>query len=388
MRALALGYLYSPMPEDVRREAEAALTAVLEDSSPLVRQALAEAFTSAIEAPHHCVIALAHDQPEIAALILGRSPLLKDEDLIDCAGRADIATQCAIARRPALSAAVSAALAESAAMEALIVLAENTGADVPEFSLHRMLERFGTDGALREAMLSRPGLPACVRSDLVQATASALTALVAARGWLADERAQTISREACERATIGITLAAAQDEPMDSQMDMVRHLRANGRLTPALLLRALLSGDRSLFEAALAELSGLPLARAAGFVRFHQGGGFAALYDRAKMPTELRTVFKAALAAQDEAGETWPAAEPRLSRRLIGRVLQDCSRVEGAGLAKVITLLRRFDSEAARQDARELTARIATAQPGLLAAPAPACEDEEQAPRLALAPAF
>ena len=183
-------------------------------------------------------------------------------------------------------------------------------------------------------------------------------------------------------------LAAAQDEPMDSPMDMVRHLRANGRLTPALLLRALLSGDRSLFEAALAELSGLPLARAAGFVRFHQGGGFAALYDRAKMPTELRTVFKAALAAQDEAGETWPAAEPRLSRRLIGRVLQDCSRVEGAGLAKVITLLRRFDSEAARQDARELTARIATAQPGLLAAPAPACEDEEQAPRLALAPAF
>ena len=99
VRALALGYLYSPMAEEMRREAEAALTSVLDDPAPVVRLALAEAFASAREAPRHCVIALAHDQPEIAALVLGRSPLLRDEDLIDCVARGDLASQCAIARR-------------------------------------------------------------------------------------------------------------------------------------------------------------------------------------------------------------------------------------------------------------------------------------------------
>ena len=381
VRALALGYLYSPMAEEMRREAEAALTAVLDDPAPVVRLALAEAFASAREAPRHCVIALAHDQPEIAALVLGRSPLLRDEDLIDCVARGDLASQCAIARRPVLSAAVSAALAECGPVEALIELAENAAADVPDFSLRRMLARFGAHGALREAMLSRPSLSACVRNDLVNATASALTAFVATCGWLPEERAERIAREACDRETIGIALVAALDEPLDGPLDMVRHLRAAGRLTPAILLRALLSADRSFFEAALAELSGLPLTRAAGFVRFHQGAGFAALYVRAGMPSALRPAFQAALAAQDETAETQPLEEPRLSRRLIGLVLRDCARIEGDGLARVTALLRSLDAEAARQEAQAVTLRLSVEEPALLAGPTP--HGEELTPMLA-----
>jgi hypothetical protein len=358
VRALALGYLYSPMPEDMRGEAEAALTAMLEDPSPLVRQALAEAFASATDAPRHCVIALAYDQPEIAAPVLCRSPLLRDEDLIDCAAHGDGAIQSAIARRPCLSAAVSAALAQSAPLEALIALALNEGADLPEFSQRLMLERFGADGALREALLSRPNPPAAVRSELVHAAAAALGAFVSEAGWLSPERAERLQREVCDRAAMIIAVEAAQEDPQDGCLDMVRHLRMTGRLTPALMLRALLCGDRALFEAALAELSGLPLARACGQVRYHQGSGFAALYARARMPADLLVVFRAALAAQDVAGATAPGDEARLSRRLIRLVLDDCARLEGEALDRVSALLRRFDSEAARQDARVITERL------------------------------
>ncbi|MEI2734472.1 MAG: hypothetical protein V9G24_06400 [Rhodoblastus sp.] len=47
-----------------------------------------------------------------------------------------------------------------------------------------MVERFGADGELREALLSRPGLPPSVRSDLVAATASALSQFVVGCAWL------------------------------------------------------------------------------------------------------------------------------------------------------------------------------------------------------------
>jgi len=371
VNALALGYLYSPMAPEIRREAEAALTALLDDPSPLVRRVLAEAFASAVEAPYHCILALANDQPEIASLVLERSPVLTDEDLLESAATGNEAVQAAIARRAKLSAGVSAALAEKACLEAVRALVENPSADVPEFSLRRMVERFGADACLREALLARPELPTCVRVDLVCAGASALTSFVRDSGWLSGDRAERLRREASERAIIDIALATTGEEGLDGALEMARHLRSTGRLTPALMLRALLSGDRALFEAALAELSGQPLARAAGFVRFHQGGGFVALYDRARMPTNLLPVFQAALLAQDEADEPASGEDARLSRRLIAQVLEDCEALGDPELAKVMALLRRFDAEAAQQEARELTKRLFGEQKEPLALPKP-----------------
>ena len=64
--ALARAYLYSELSPDDRWEAETAMTALLDDPSPLVRRALAEAFANAPEAPRHLVVALANDQSDAA----------------------------------------------------------------------------------------------------------------------------------------------------------------------------------------------------------------------------------------------------------------------------------------------------------------------------------
>ena len=92
--ALARAFLYSDLDDDNQRAAEAVLTGLVEDPSPLVRRALAEAFASAADAPHHCVAVLANDQSDIASIVLSRSPVLTDGELIDCAtveiGRAHV----------------------------------------------------------------------------------------------------------------------------------------------------------------------------------------------------------------------------------------------------------------------------------------------------------
>jgi uncharacterized protein (DUF2336 family) len=165
--ALARAYLYADFSEGEKREAEVALFSLLDDPSPIVRKSIAEAFASASDAPHAIVLALANDQSAISSPVLGRSPLLSDAELIDCAAIGDSFAQAAIALRPRLSMSVSAALAEVGWREALIALAVNPGADIADFSLRRMIERFGSDGEVREALLSRPNMPPVLRSALV-----------------------------------------------------------------------------------------------------------------------------------------------------------------------------------------------------------------------------
>src|ERR1700734_1277565 len=68
--ALARAYLYSDLPASVRAEAVLAMTALLDDSSILVRRALAEALCRAFHAPRALVLALAADESEAATPVL------------------------------------------------------------------------------------------------------------------------------------------------------------------------------------------------------------------------------------------------------------------------------------------------------------------------------
>ena len=165
--ALARAYLYSELDERTRRDAEIAMMSLLDDPSPLVRRALADNFASAADAPRSLISALANDQSDIAAPVLSRSPILSEAELVDCAAIGDAFAQSAIALRARVPVSVAAALAEVGAREAAISLAVNPGAELAEFSMRRMIERFGDDGEMREALLSRPWLPATIRSQLV-----------------------------------------------------------------------------------------------------------------------------------------------------------------------------------------------------------------------------
>ncbi|BDV35304.1 DUF2336 domain-containing protein [Methylocystis iwaonis] len=368
--ALARAYLYGDIEPQERRAAEIALMSLLDDPSPLVRRALADNLASAVDAPHAIVSALAADQSDIAAPILSRSPLLTEAELIDCAAIGDAFAQSAIALRARVPAGVCAALAEVGAREAAISLAVNPGADLPEFSMRRMIERFGDDAEMREALLARPWLPATVRNDLVKATAASLSAFVVDCGWLTHERAERLSREERDKANVIIVTQTAERDGRQGVRDLVSHLRASQQLTAGLVLRALLSGNRDLFEAALVELSGLREEKVAGLLRDFRGAGFAALYLRAGLPEKFLPAFRAALEAQREYADIH-GGETRLSLMMIERVLTACDEINGGELDRLMALLRRFEMEAALDDARMEAARIAAeAQAPEITAPA------------------
>jgi uncharacterized protein (DUF2336 family) len=357
--ALARAYLYSDLSDADLDDAEIALTALLDDASPVVRKALADVFAASAGAPPAIILALANDQSDIAAPVLSLSPLLTDAQLIDCAAIGDAFAQAAIAIRPVVAPPVAAALAEVGHREALVALAVNPGANIPDFSARRMVSRFGTDAELREALLSRDALAPVVRSDLVAATARALAAFVGERGWMSGERIDRLVHDSCDRAVVTIASDVEADSDWAGARALVAHLRQSAQLTVGLMLRALLSGNICLFEAALVELSGLPERRTLGLARQSRGAGLAVLFRAAGIHASLLPAFEAALAARAEFDD--PAiASARLSRAMIHRTLAACETMPASEAQTLLVLLRRFEAEAARDNARDAMLELRT----------------------------
>jgi uncharacterized protein (DUF2336 family) len=347
-RALARAWLISDLSEDDRIAAEGALLMLLDDPSPLVRQAMSEVFARSPDAPATIVRALAADQPSIALPVLEYSPLLIDADLVDIVATGTSDMQCSIARRINLPSSVSAAIAEVGSAAAALELIENAYAELAPFSWDRIVERHGHLAAIREAMLLLEGLPAATRAALVAKLSNTLAQFAAARNWLSPERAGRLADESRERSTISI---AARSRGEDMQ-GLVQHLRATGQLNAGLILRALLSGNLELFEAALAQLADLPLARVTALVHDRGNASLQALLIRAGLPESTFAAFRVALEAGRETGyvDTTGGAE-RLRRRMVERVLTHCE-TDGKSAEPLLILLRRFATESAREEAR------------------------------------
>lgn len=355
-RALARAWLVSDLSEEDRAAAEGALLMLLDDPSPLVRQAMAEIFAWSESAPASIIRALSCDQPSVALPILEFSPLLVDADLVDIVATGSGEVQCAVARRMDLPVSICAAIAEVGSAAAVLELIENPQADILPLSLDRIAARFGHLAAIREALLSLDGLPAATRHMLVGKLSETLAQFVTARAWLSAERAERVISEACERSTVNIAAHSYGDD----MRNLLSHLRATGQLTAGLILRALLSGNLELFADALVELTGLPAARVWALVQDRRGSGLTALLQRAGLPASTHPAFRAALEARDEMGFAASiGGAARLRRRMVERVLTACE-TNAEATEPLLILLRRFATESAREEARlfcdELTA--------------------------------
>ena len=347
-RSLARAWLISDLTEDDRTAAEGALLMLLDDASPLVRQAMAEVFARSSDAPAAIMQALSLDQASVALPVLEHSPLLIDADLVDIIATGNCEMQCAVARRVNLPASVCAAIAEVGSASAALELIENAYAELAPFSWDRIVERHGHLAAIRESMLMLEDLPAATRAALVAKLSDTLTQFVVARNWLSADRAVRVADEARDRSTVNIAARSRGDD----MCGLVRHLRATGQLTAGLILRALLSGNLELFDHALAELSGLPQSRVFALLHDRGGASLHALLRRAGLPESTFAAFQVALEVNHETGFVDSAdGAARLRRRMVERVLTHCETDQQAA-EPLLILLRRFATESAREEAR------------------------------------
>ncbi|GJE73497.1 DUF2336 domain-containing protein [Methylorubrum suomiense] len=346
---LARAYLDGSLGPDAAWEAKTALLALLDDPVLAVRRALAEACADSASAPRPLVVALASDHPEIACLVLARSPVLMDADLVDCVAIGCEAARSAVAARTDLSRPVAAALAEVAGLPSLVALAKNPRAAIGTAAFLRMVDRHGEDAALCQALLARHDLTIEVRHAVVARLAEQLARVGQDAGWMNSERGARVARDARDAAAL-----ALGDEAGETGLArLITHLRVQEQLTAGLILRAILSLRLPFAEAALAELSGLSRARVAGLMFEPYGAGFTALHRRAGLPILLLPAIQAALTVWREAadGRNGPTG-PRLARSMIEAALTACETLPFAEARGLVALLARFEAEAARDEAR------------------------------------
>lgn len=347
VRMMSQVYLSGDLGSDTPREAEAALTLVLDDHSISVRAALAWEMASSAKAPRTLVVGLAHDEAEVAAIVLARSPLMTEADLIDCAKHGEALSHLAIAMRDEVTERVASALVAVAGPRTITALLANAGAHLSDEMFRTILNRHGDDAALREALNRRHDLPADVRQSLVALVSQALLGMIREKGWAGQRRIERPVCEARDHATIELA-AEAPD-----LMVFVGHLARSEQLTPSLLIRSLMCGDRSLFGAALVCLSGVSANRIAGMLTSRPGSVFSATCVRAGLPRSMTPVFAAAIQAINERKDVIDAHEtPKLQRGIIERVTAACALENPEDMRPVFAMLRRFEAEVARSEAR------------------------------------
>jgi uncharacterized protein (DUF2336 family) len=341
-----------------REDAEAALMMALDDDALVVRRALAEALSSSERAPRTLILPLAHDLSSIAAHVLLKSPVLSDADLVDLVGSSDAIAQTAIALRPVVSETVSAALATHGALDAAIAVIANDGAAFTPRSLYDIAMRHRASAELRGVMLEREDLPLSVRQILVSSTAEALSGFVIEAGWMTKTRADRCISEAERSASIAIAAIAERAEVIE----LADTLRREGRLTPNLLLRAVLCGETELLAASLSLLTRIAHGKVAAMIADAGGSAFGAAYDRAGLPASLKAAFVAALRA---AKRLRPIERSQLDLAIIRETLIAVSQAKHGADAPVLALLRRYEAEAMRDHARSITQEILASQPSI-----------------------
>lgn len=350
--ALARAYADRDLPFEDRCAAEAALTLLLDDPSAKVRQAIAEVLGMSRHAPPQVIAALASDQPEVSALVLARSPLLSDADLIDRVASGEVATQKLIADRPSVSMALSAAIAEVAEAAACSTLLANSGAAIAALSFRRMAERHGHVGSLREALIADPRLPADCRHMLLVKLGEALKGSPLVVALMGPARADRVTKDACVRASLTLIEGTRPEE----HGALIAHLRLRGDLTASFMVRTVAYGKVDFFGSTLVALTGQSEERVRALLAGGNDVALCALFRSAGLSPAVHGVLLRALKVwRQVANGRRVAGAQEVSWLMLEELGGDAAAGELASLLKAIHL------DALRENARGHALAIAAA---------------------------
>jgi uncharacterized protein (DUF2336 family) len=230
-----------------------------------IRLRLSKTLADVAWAPHDLIRLLAHDEIEIARPVLAKSPVLTDADLIRLLLEASIEHRIEVARRPALSADVAAAIVDQADPDVVTALANNTTADLRHHDLSRLVDLSERVAGLRAPIARHPGLSAELAALLYGWVGEALRNAIIARFPLDTPDLQRAVAASVHEVRTDLGLSPGSD-PADSvravdrtamERRVIAKLEAAGQLRPGVLVRALNEGKLGLFVTALAALAGV-----------------------------------------------------------------------------------------------------------------------------------
>jgi len=220
-----------------------------------IRIKLAERIADKAEAPHELILMLADDRIEVARLVLARSPVLSEADLLNVIKAGSDDHQVAVAERPEISEIVSSSLARSECESVLIALLRNQTAKIGSDTFSQLADRARLIAALQEPLVNRADLPP-VLADRMYAWVSVALKTVLVRRY--PEVEDSLTRALDE--TTSQLQTGKPPTPEASAAKLVNKLAGSGQIKPSFLIRVLHQGQMDLFEHGFAALLDMDVA--------------------------------------------------------------------------------------------------------------------------------
>ena len=235
------------------------LRRLIKDVEMAIRIALAQRLADDASAPHDLIMMLVDDTIEVARPLILKSPLLREEDVLDLIARASVDHHEAVASRANIGERVSEALAASNNEPVLAALVRNTTAKISGVTYATLVEKSRRIVSLQDPLIRRPDLPPALADKMCEFVSEALKAYIQTRYKVAPI-ALNRAVAAAERA-VKSEPAGPSDSPENSAQKLIDKLAASGQLKASFLMRVLSQGQTDLFDLAFARLLGVELER-------------------------------------------------------------------------------------------------------------------------------
>ena len=264
------------------------LKKLLYDFEIPLRAKLSKRFASSSNIPRDLIVTLANDDIEVARPLLLASPLLRDPDLIDIIRHRGQQHQVTIARRHDLSEAVSESLVETEDEDVIRTLLQNQEAAISEATMAYLVEQSRRIDSFQEPLVNRKDLPKPLAKKLYWWVAAALRQQLLADFDIAPSELDDALEEAVS-AQSGEDLAAVAQNGAEGLAGV---LAARGQITPDVLIQVLRKGEIPLFEALLAQISGIDSRRLAHIIYEPSGDRMAIICKALEIPKQIfATIF-------------------------------------------------------------------------------------------------
>jgi uncharacterized protein (DUF2336 family) len=280
------------------------LESLIRDQAVQVRRIIAETLKDMKTAPPGLVLRLARD-PElsVAGPVLRYSPVLSEQDLLDIVRQLPIpGAAAAIARRPQLGPALADEIGNGTDVDAITALLSNASAQIREDTLDRLIERAPQYPAWHRPLVDRPKLSGEAARKLARFVAADLIGRLQNRKDLPPATITELQQIVLQRLEPGsgeVAPAPGLPSPADGPPKLLaeaRRLHAEGKLTEAVLIDALVGGRSALVVAGLSVLAGLPPVVIEKILQAHAAKGITALVWKAKLPMRFAVRVQTLLA--------------------------------------------------------------------------------------------
>lgn len=315
---MAESFVSGQIKEEDRETVEEIFRLLARDVEMQVRKALAENIKNSSLLPRDVVLVLARDIAEVADPLVQYSPVLSDSDMLELLKETkSVSTRVAMASRQRVGLPLTIALIESGEDAVAKTIINNRGAELNDDAILEIADRFPDNGEIINMAMDRYPLPLPVAEKLISKISEGLRREIIAKTNVSAFALEDALQSTHEWASIQL-MSGTPDADLHK---FVEHLYNEAKLTPSLMIRALICGYARFFVAAVAVRAGVSSRNAVKLLNDPGPLGFRAIYKAATLPPgvaeAIRVVFQLAWQITGEGREILPEFPKRLLEKIM-----------------------------------------------------------------------